>query len=93
MIAWDLLYTDKSPDEITDVFISTIEASIVNNMKKIDCSKPSGYSSNNLIPKQVRKLFKKKCKLSKQLRTVTSIQRCSTIRKNILNIDIELKTY
>ena len=38
-----------------------------------------------------RKLFKKKYKLSKQLRTITSIQRCSTIRKNILNLDIEIK--
>ena len=93
VIDWDHLNTDKSPDEITDIFISTIELSIINNMKKIDCSKPSGYNSNNLIPKQVRKLFKNKCKLSKQLRTVTSIQRCSTIRKNILNLDIELKTY
>ena len=92
-IDWDSLYSNKSPDDITDIFISTVEASIVKNMKKIDCSKPSGFSSNNLIPKPVRKLFKKKCKLSKQLRSVTSIQRCSTIRKNILSIDIELKTY
>ena len=62
-------------------------------MKKLDNAKPFGFSSNNIIPKEVRKLFQKKCKLSKELRNVTSIKRCSNIWDSILNIDIQLKNH
>ena len=62
-------------------------------MKKLDYSKPSGFNSNNIIPKEVRKLFKKKYELSKQLRKVTSVKICSNIRDSILRLDIEIKNH
>ena len=87
------LFDGKFLDEVTDILIEKLEAAVIKHMKKLDCSKPSGYSSNNLIPKRVRKLFKRKCKRSKQLKSVTSVSRCISIRDNILKIDIELKTH
>ena len=71
-IDWDLLYKelasvnldsllkDKSPKEMVDTIIPKIEEAVNLHMKLLDNSKPSGFSSNNLIPKVVRKIFKKK---------------------------------
>ena len=92
-IDWVSIYGEKSPGEVSDVFIESIENAVIIHMKKLDSSKPSGFNSNNMIPKKVQKLFKKKCRLSKQLQTVTSINRCTNIRESILKIDIELKTH
>ena len=49
------------------------------------------FASRNLIPSNVRKLFKKKCKLSKQLRAVTNLDRCITLRKNMELVDIQIQ--
>ena len=104
-IDWDLLYKeqvsvnlelllkDKSPKEMADTIIAKIEEAVKLPMKLLNNSKPSGFSSNNLIPKVVRKIFKKKCRLSKQLRSVTSVSRCTNIHDNILRLDVELKHY
>ena len=104
-IDWDLLYKelasvnldsllkDKSPKEMVDTIIPKIEEAVNLHMKLLDNSKPSGFSSNYIIPKVVRKIFKKKCRLSKQLRSVTSVSRCTNIRDNILRLDVELKHY
>ena len=89
----DSLLKDKSPKEMVDTIIPKIEEAVNLHMKLLDNSKPSGFSSNNLIPKVVRKIFKKKCRLSKQLRSVTSVSRCTNIRDNILRLDVELKHY
>ena len=54
-------------------------------------NQPEYYCSNNLIPKPVHKVFKKKCKLMKQVRPVTSIDKYVAIRDKILELDIEIK--
>lgn len=68
-------------------------------MKKFCNNKPTHdtqgnkYTSKNFIPKAVKTLFKKKCKLSKQHRTVTSIERCTNSRNKLLKIDIEISNH
>ena len=69
---WDNILNDNSIEESANILISNIETAVKNTMKTLDNSKPKG-SSNNIIPKDIRKLFKKKCKLSKELHSVTSI--------------------
>ena len=78
---------------MADTIISNIEEAVKITMKKLDHSKPSDFKFNNHIPKDVRRLFKKKCKLSKQLRNVTTVKRCSSIRDSILRLDIEIKNH
>ena len=89
----DSLLKDKSPKEMVDTIIPKIEEAVNLHMKLLDNSKPSGFSSNNLIPKVVRKIFKKKWRLSKQLRSITSVSRYINIHDNILRLDVELKHY
>ena len=84
-------------DEYTEFLIENCEINTVEVMKNRGPSKcsndanGSSYSSNNLIPKNIRKLFKRKCKISKQIRNTHSVDRCDSLRKEILKIDIELK--
>ena len=89
----DSLLKDKSPKEMSDTIIPKIGEAVKLHMKLLDNSKPSGFSSNNLIPMVVREIFKKKCRLSKQLRSVTSVSRCTNIHDNIQRLDVELKHY
>ena len=53
----------------------------------------NSFKSSNLIPKDIRTLFKRKGKLSKAYRKVKTINRCSSIRKKLLEIDIKLKNH
>ena len=78
---------------MADTIILKIEEAVKLHMKLLDNSKLSGFSSSKIIPKVVRKIFKKKCRLSKQLRSVTSVSRCTNICDNILRLDVELKHY
>ena len=87
----DSLLKDESPKEMADTIIPKIGEAVKLHMNLLDNSKPSGFSSNNLIPMVVRKIFKKKCRLSKQLRSVTSVSRCTIVHDNILRLGVELK--
>ena len=90
---WDNIFSLENMNEMASGLISNIETAVKNSMKLLDNSKPSGYTSKNIIPKDIRKLFKRKCKLTKELHTVTSVKRCSNIRDAILAIDIKLKKH
>ena len=90
---WNSVLSSNDMKIMTNGMISNIEAAVKKSMKLLDNSKPSGFSSKNIIPKDIRKLFKRKCKLTKELHSVTSIKRCTNIRNNILSIDIQLKKH
>ena len=96
-VNWNEDIISDDLDTFTDAFINIIEEKVKIAMKNRSNEKTSHdsngdkYSSKNLIPKNVRKLFKKKCKLSKQLRVVTDIERCIIIRDNIKNVDFEIQ--
>ena len=71
-IDWDLLnkelasvnlvslLKEKSPKEMADTIIPKKEEAVNLYMQLLDNSKPSGFSSNNLIPMVVRKIFNEK---------------------------------
>ena len=67
---------EKLLDDITDIFIKTIENNVKMQMRLYSNEKPTSFASRNLIPKNVRKAFKRKYKLNKQLRSVKSVNRC-----------------
>ena len=56
-------------------------------------AKGDTFKSSNLIPKDVRTLFKRKGKLSKAYRKVKTINRCASIMRKLLEIDIKLKNH
>ena len=70
---------------VSDIFWEKMDEK--KSIKSDGCS----FKSNNLIPREVRKLFKAKSRASKGLKTVTSVKRCTNIRDSILKLDIELK--
>ena len=49
------------------------------------------FKSKNLIPRDVRNLFRAKNKASKALKVVKSVKRCLALRKRIASLDFELK--
>ena len=68
-------------------------------MKRKICSKTTKnangtkFRSSNLIPKEVRDLFKKKARVSKSLKSVKSVNKCVSLRRKILDADIKLKKH
>ena len=98
-IDWENIFNDKNEFEITEILIKIIENSVRDTMKSRSREKRTHdnngnkFNSNNLIPKAVRKLFRKKCKISKQIKTVKNVKQCSKLRNDILKIDIELKNH
>jgi len=97
-VNWDEEVLNKDMDELTDAFIKVIEDKVKIVMRNKSMEKTTHdkngqiFTSKNLIPKHIRKLFKKKCKLSKQLRSVTTLDRCLQIRDNIKNIDFQIQS-
>ena len=51
------------------------------------------FRSKNKIPREIRSLFKSKRRLSKNLRKSTCAEHIKSIRKNILQIKINLKNH
>lgn len=51
----------------------------------------SKFQSKNLIPRDVRKMFKAKNKASKALKMVTSVNRCLNPRKRICALDNQIR--
>ena len=62
---WDIIFTGKAIEDIGDNMIYYIEEAVKKTMRLHDNSKPSGLSSNNIIPRNVRILLKKKCKITR----------------------------
>ena len=96
-VNWDEDVLNKEMDDLTDTFIKVLEDKVKISMKNKSLEKTTHdkngniFASRNLIPSNVRKLFKKKCKLSKQLRAVTNLDRCITLRKNVELVDIQIQ--
>ena len=80
-----------------DLFIKGVENGVEKSFnQRVDekrCSKSDGtaFRSKNLIPRDVRKLFKAKCKASKHMKTVTSVNRCLALRKRIHDLDNQIR--
>ena len=68
-------------------------------MRLRECQKPNKKSdgklfrSSNMIPRNIRTWFKKKDRLSKSYRKVKTINKYISIRKKLLDIDIQLKNH
>ena len=96
-VNWDEDVLNKEMDDLTDTFIKVLEDKVKISMKNKSLEKTTHnkngniFASRNLIPSNVRKLLKKKCKLSKQLRAVTNLDRCITLRKNVELVDIQIQ--
>ena len=96
-INWDsVLSGDINSD--CDNLISLIEIGVKRYMRKMAHEKTNTksngepFKSSNLIPKDVRTLFKRKSKLSKAYRKVKTINRCSSIRKRYWKLTSNSKT-
>ena len=63
---WEHILNNKDESEITDILIEAVEHAVKEGMKSISRDKRTHdnngneFSSKNLIPKTVRKLFRKK---------------------------------
>ena len=53
----------------------------------------TNFRSKNMIPREVRSLFKQKARASKILRKSTSASRILSIRRKVMNIEIELEKH
>ena len=86
-------------DVAANKIVNTIEECVSKVMKHNTRDKPKynangiKFKSNNMIPKEVRSLLKRKYRLSKKFRSVRTINRCSSIRNKLLNVDILLKNH
>ena len=55
-VNWDNILNENTIENSANILIANIETAVKNTMKSLDNSKPKG-SSNNIIPKDIRKLF------------------------------------
>merc|ERR1712240_464368 len=98
-IDWNVVLACDDIDKNCDNLINILEIGVKRSMRKLINDKTiknaSGhtYKSSNLIPKEIRTLFKRKGKLSKSYRKVKTINRCVSLRRKILDIDIKLKNH
>ena len=65
----------------------------INKSKRTSNSNGKEFSSNNLIPKNVRRLLQKKLRATKAIRKSSNTKRCVQLRQNIIDAEIELKTF
>ena len=80
--------TDKLIEKIEEVVKLTC-STLSQDEKTLEDGKVRTYSSKNLIPREVRSLFKKKARVSKALKTVRTI--CVKLQNRIAEIDSKLK--
>ena len=98
-INWDEMLQGSDIVKDGDLLIDVIEKGVKSCMRPISNHKTSknaegiSFKSKNLIPHNVRSLFKRKSKLSKSYRTCKTINRSISLRKKILVIDIKLKSH
>ena len=98
-IDWEEVFRDDCIENICDVIIKHIENGVMTYMRPMVCNKPTHksdgtkFKSKNIIPKFIRTLFKRKSKLSKSYRKVKTVNRCTSLRRKILEIDMQLKNH
>ena len=98
-INWESILEELSPDEALNKFISVLEENVEIVFKKqkrfqADGKEENGekkFISNNKIPRPIRKLMRKKCKLSKAIMKTKSCNRYLKMRESIEDIEIKLK--
>ena len=96
-IDWDSLLLNKDLLYVTDCVIKKLEEGVQGSMKQrfnvknkvMKNGQP--YKSKNLIPREVRNLFRAKSKASKALKVVKSVKRCLSLRKRFASLDYDLK--
>ena len=95
---WEKLFEDRSASSITDLLIDKIEEAVVSMCGSLSkANKPTKHSqgcvflSKNIIPKEVRTLFKKKACIFKALNKVKTVPRCVKLRARMSEIDTKLK--
>ena len=94
LIDWSTILADKSPDEMTKIFLEILLEKVWLVFKKLstfESTEKKDFSSNNKIPRQIRILMRNKRKLSESIQRTKSMRRCLNLRDKLESIEKELK--
>ena len=95
---WESCLKADDPLHNIQVIMDTIESSVTNNLelkaaKNIKNYNGKTFKSKNMIPRNVRSLYKTKLRLSNKLRKCKSKSRIHAIRKRMINVELDIKNH
>ena len=99
LIDWSSILSDKSPDEMTQIFLEKLLEKVSLVFKRLSSfehgeetqNEKKEFSSKNKIPRQVRILMRKKRKLSESILRTKSMRRCLNLRDKLESVEKALK--
>ena len=94
---WESLMHDNDPEQNYQVLLDKLSYGVQKCFRpkkgKTSMNSNINFRSKNMIPREVRSLFKQKARASKILRKSTSASRILSIRRKVMNIEIELEKH
>merc|ERR1712105_449033 len=98
-VEWPEIASNTNIEDHAIKIVGIIEKSVQSTMHLIDSKDNktkkdgSSFSSNNFIPREVKKCFKIKNKATKSLRKVKNVIRCLALKRRILDSELKLKEF
>ena len=94
LVDWATILEDKSPDEMTKIFLEILleKASLVfKKLSTFESAENKDFSSKNKIPRRIRILMRNKKKLSESIQRTKSMRRCLKLRDKLESTEKALK--